>query len=249
MTVFLILALVFSIILTPANADIITLKTGKTYEGIIGAQDDETILLSVPGQMPLKIRRSSIESITKGRPKPKDTIDQSVVVDDLKFLSCRAYYRELRKALKKAKKSIRVMMYFSYRTGHSRNPATNFLNDIEAASRRGVDVKIIFETSHEEIVNKGNMASAEWLDQHGIEVRFFPIFPVMHVKLVLIDDKISFVGSHNWTSSAIYYNVESSVLIRCSRVARVYREYFKRAYQRSTPYRKVKARGKGAKRH
>jgi phosphatidylserine/phosphatidylglycerophosphate/cardiolipin synthase-like enzyme len=62
----------------------------------------------------------------------------------------------------------------------------------------------------------------------------------MHTKLVLIDDEISIVGSHNWTNAAIYNNSESSALVRCPRAARTFREYFNRARARGTPYEEIK---------
>jgi phosphatidylserine/phosphatidylglycerophosphate/cardiolipin synthase-like enzyme len=40
-----------------------------------------------------------------------------------------------------------------------------------------------------------------------------------HMKLVIIDDEIVYVGSHNWSESSLYYNTETSVKIVSEQVA------------------------------
>jgi len=47
-----------------------------------------------------------------------------------------------------------------------------------------------------------------------------------HTKLVIIDGKIVFLGSHNWTQSALQRNHEVSVLIYDEDVAKILLRYF-----------------------
>ncbi|MFH1037757.1 MAG: phospholipase D-like domain-containing protein [PVC group bacterium] len=222
---------------TPAPADTITLKDGSTLEGGIGAQDSETILLSVPGRGLLKIQRSSIESIEQGAVAPGEQVDRAAAVEGLTFLSCREYYMELQKALKNAKESIQVMMYFINYDGRPGTPVSDLVNLLVAARKRGVKVEILLEESTEKNITEANRRAAGFLKKNGIEVRMHPVYPVMHVKLVLIDGDISIVGSHNWTLASTHANVESSVLIESKRVAGEYGKYFKTHFNRAQPYR------------
>lgn len=218
--------------------DTVALKDGRVLKGQVIEEGPDTVTFRYDRGHPFTIRRALIADIALSGSGPRHPDE----VAGFEFLSGEAYLRRVREALGSAQRSIRVMMFFANYTDHPRNPANVLLKEFDQASRRGVDVKIILETSHEKIVTQGNRASADWLLERGIEAVFFPIFPVMHTKLVLIDDEISIVGSHNWTTAAVYYNIESSILVRCPRTAARFKNYFDQAYRRSTPYRNIKAR-------
>jgi phosphatidylserine/phosphatidylglycerophosphate/cardiolipin synthase-like enzyme len=232
----IILALVASSL--PAD-HIVKLKDGRELKGTVVEQAPETIGLETERGVTLRIHRGLIASIEG---PALETPKLPGEVEEFRFIGSRDYLDAVQKAMKSAKRSIKVMMFFSNYSAHPRNAANILLGELAAAKKRGVEVEIILETSHEEIVNRGNRGSADWLLEEGIEAMFYPTFPVMHVKLVLIDDEISIVGSHNWTNAAIYNNSESSALVRCPRTARTFREYFARAQSRSAPYREIKKR-------
>ncbi|MEA1928290.1 MAG: phospholipase D-like domain-containing protein [Candidatus Auribacterota bacterium] len=221
---------------TLCHADIITLKNGSTYEGIIGAEDSKTIILAVPGQMPLKIQKSTIKSIEKKRPEFGITGSSSNEVDDLKFLSRGEYYDELMEVLPEAKKSIYVMMYLMNYKGKPGYPVNDLVNLLVDAHKRGVKVTVLLESASEGSLMKANRRAAKFLKKKGIDVRIYPIYPIMHVKLVLIDDYISIVGSHNWTIASTCSNIESAVLVKSKRIAKEYEQYFKKSYNRAKPY-------------
>ena len=46
------------------------------------------------------------------------------------------------------------------------------------------------------------------------------------MKLVIIDDEIVYVGSHNWTESGLSYNSETSVRIVSEEIATIFKDYF-----------------------
>ncbi len=208
-------------------------------QGTVVGQDPESIGLETEGGSTVRIHRGLIAEIT-GPPLEEPELPGGV--EEFRFIDSRDYLKTVQEAMKSAERSIRVMMFFSNYSSHSRNAANVLISELEAAKKRGVEVEIILETSHEEIVNRGNRASAERLLEGGIEAVFYPTFPVMHTKLVLIDDEVSIVGSHNWTNAAIYNNSESSALVRCPRTARTFREYFTRARASGSPYGEIKKR-------
>lgn len=231
-----IVAILLAGLLNSALADVITMKDGSTYEGIIGAEDSKTIILAVPGQMPLKIQKSAIKSIEKKRAGIGIIGSSSDEVDDLKFLSCGEYYDELMEVLPEAKKSIYVMMYLINYKGKPGYPVNDLVNLLVDAHKRGVKVTVLLESASEGSLMKANRRAAKFLKKKGIDVRIYPIFPIMHVKLVLIDDYISIVGSHNWTIASTCSNTESALLVKSKQIAKEYEQYFKKSYNRAKPY-------------
>lgn len=217
-------------------ADVVTLKDGRVLEGRVIEEGEETVVFQIEGREPVNIHPGLVASIeyAEGRPRHPDE------AEELEFLAGKNYLSRVSEALKSAERSIKVMMYLAYNSGHTRCPGNILMTELARARRRGVEVKVILEGSHVKMVNDANLNSAEWLLERGIEARIFPVFPVMHTKLVLIDDEIVVVGSHNWTAAAIHLNNESSVLVRCRRTARRLRVYFDRAEQRARPYGEMK---------
>lgn len=220
-------------------ADVITLKDGTIMEGIIGAEDRETILLSVPGEGVFKIPKASVETIEQG-PSTGLNHPNRETVDGLKFLSCGEYYKKLQKVFRNAQESILVMMYFVNYAGRPGYPATELVDLLVDAHKRGVKVEVLLETSIENNITEANRRAAAHLSKHGIDARFHPLFPIMHVKLVIVDGMISIVGSHNWTLASAKANIESSVLIRSERVAEKYSRYFQNNFSGAEVYREKK---------
>ena len=218
---------------------IVKFKDGRELKGTVVGQNPQTIELETERGSTVQIHRGLIATI-EGPPLADPKLPGEA--EEFRFIGSRDYLKTVREAMKSAQSSIRVMMFFSNYSSHSRNAANILISELESAKKRGVEVEIILESSHEEIVNRGNRASAERLLEAGIEAVFYPTFPVMHTKLVLIDDEVSIVGSHNWTNAAIYNNSESSALVRCPQTARRFREYFTRARARSTPYGEIRKR-------
>ncbi len=56
-------------------------------------------------------------------------------------------------------------------------------------------------------------------------------FGILHSKLVVIDDKIVYLGSANWTKSAFKYNYEILVKIVDGVTAKLYKYYFEEMMQ------------------
>ena len=52
----------------------------------------------------------------------------------------------------------------------------------------------------------------------------------MHLKLIVVDDWLTYVGSHNITKAALGYNHEAGVLIQSRKFAKVYRKVVEGAW-------------------
>jgi len=57
----------------------------------------------------------------------------------------------------------------------------------------------------------GNPEVYNYLSQNGVNVQLDEKNDTDHMKLVIIDGYIIYIGSHNWSESSLYYNHETSV--------------------------------------
>ena len=143
---------------------------------------------------------------------------------NLSILLDKDYYGNLSVILSRANKSVYVIMYvIKYDPKDPRDPVNTLLNILINLSKRNVDVKIIVDdetyNSYPETIN--------YLLSHNISVKLDESSGrTTHTKLVIIDGKIVFLGSHNWTQSALKRNHEVSVLIYDEDVAKILLRYF-----------------------
>ena len=118
-----------------------------------------------------------------------------------------------------AKESIRIVV-FDWRW-YSNDPGSTvqqFNQAIVRASRRGVKVKAI---SNFEAVVLALIAC-------GCVARKLTTNKLVHVKLIIIDEKICVIGSHNFTGNAFSSNYEASVFFEdvenCARLIKFFDE-------------------------
>ncbi|MCI4457339.1 MAG: phospholipase [Desulfurococcaceae archaeon] len=143
---------------------------------------------------------------------------------NLSILLDKDYYGNLSVILSRANKSVYVIMYvIKYDPKDPMDPVNTLLNILINLSKRNVDVKIIVDdetyNSYPETIN--------YLLSHNISVKLDESSGrTTHTKLVIIDGKIVFLGSHNWTQSALQRNHEVSVLIYDEDIAKILLRYF-----------------------
>jgi phosphatidylserine/phosphatidylglycerophosphate/cardiolipin synthase-like enzyme len=92
-----------------------------------------------------------------------------------------------------------------------------------AMKERGATVKIVMDSAQDIAQSRTNALAAD-----GAEVRFLVglRYPgsagIMHSKMVIVDDRVVFAGSNNFSSSGLITNEENSVVLRAPRhLARV----------------------------
>ena len=96
------------------------------------------------------------------------------------------------------------------------------------ASRRGVEVKVVFEKSQ---INR--YSEYHRLRAAGIEVRNDTNAKLMHNKVLIVDGVIVVTGSFNWSKNAENYNNENIIIIRSTYVAAEYEEEFQKIWNES----------------
>ena len=117
-----------------------------------------------------------------------------------------SYHETIHSYLKEAENSITVAMYFIILEPQGEGPINELVNDIVAAKKRGVQVKIVLEDSK----LRANRLAYEKLKKYDIAVYFDTPEHLLHIKGVAIDDRYIFLGSANWSRSAIEDNYEAT---------------------------------------
>jgi len=121
-------------------------------------------------------------------------------------------------------------VYLFKTTNSKKNYSNTIMQELISAASRGVDVEVILEKSgrKNDSLNKSNDFTAKRLRSGGVKVRFDSTGKVTHSKLVVIDRKIVFIGSHNFSHTALSKSNETSLMIESEGVARYFIDYLNR---------------------
>jgi len=159
--------------------------------------------------------------LTGASPVPGTTGDrghtQGTIAGDhhIELLRDGEYFETLLKAVRGAKTEI-VMAFFLFKTqGYKNSPPDILLRTLIEAAERGVGIRILLEKGKDATspVDESNRKTALRLRAKGIEVSFDTPRRTTHTKVVVIDRRYTFLGSHNLTSSALQYNHELSLFV------------------------------------
>jgi len=139
------------------------------------------------------------------------------------------YYPALVEEIENAQTSIDIAMY-EFKWYENNNSVTELRDMLAERAEQGIKIRMILDQSkwYGKVtdLSKENQKTGEYLAEKGIEVKLDSEKTTTHDKLVIIDNKIVFVGSHNWGSSALTRNNEASVKIEDEKIAEYYENYF-----------------------
>jgi len=148
------------------------------------------------------------------------------------FLPNGDYLQELVKSIENAEKSIVISMYMFKTTDYTKQAPKYIQEALFRAADKGVEITVILDIEEEDgFLNDVNRETAEELQSKGIKVIYDPVDIRTHTKLVVIDEKIVFIGSHNFTHSAMTFNNEASAKIISEGFARQALDYIEGIYQ------------------
>ncbi len=154
----------------------------------------------------------------------------SLPAEDVQWVMDAQYFQVAKKLIQEAKQSIQVMMFeMGYYDQFPNTPSNLLIKELIGARKRGVKVQVILEVKEEEDrASKRNRQSGKILSDGGVEVIYDPPFKTTHAKLMVVDGRLTLLGSTNWTYYALTSNNEDSVLIRSQELARAMMDYFNR---------------------
>jgi uncharacterized protein YneF (UPF0154 family) len=131
---------------------------------------------------------------------------------NISILKNQEYYHALKNDLRDAQRNITVHMYsMIYDFDDSRDWANNLIKELVNAKNRGVNVLVLLEYRTHYGWQHDNIEAYTYLTNKGVEVILDNDDDTDHLKTILIDSSIYYIGSHNWTESGLYYNNEVSV--------------------------------------
>ena len=133
---------------------------------------------------------------------------------DIIMLPDSAYYPTLVDFIRSANHSIDMAMFLFKTTSSPKNKPALLVKELIKARKRGVKIHVTLENSgYQESINRENKKVARKLRKNKIKVFFDTPDITTHSKIVVIDQRYSFIGSHNFSHSALAFNKEFSVLI------------------------------------
>jgi phosphatidylserine/phosphatidylglycerophosphate/cardiolipin synthase-like enzyme len=172
-----------------------------------------TVLILLFTQTALAAGREGLDS-SASRPVP------------VRLLIDGEYFDALKAGIEGAQSEIVICAYLFKTLEGARGYPEQILRSLSAAVKRGVRVYAVMELSQESgDLTRTNGETAERLKQAGIKVCPDPRNRTTHTKLIVIDRRRLFVGSHNLTQSALKYNHEASVLIDSPQLAKEALDY------------------------
>ena len=137
------------------------------------------------------------------------------------------YFPALIEAIDEAQSEIFVCI-FSFKTDmHKDSYPDRILGHLARAAKRGVKVTVIMEIAGrgDDELSMQNRQTGELLEAKGVKVYFDSPRKTTHTKLIVIDERLVILGSHNWTQSALKHNNEISILLERPDLATRARNY------------------------
>ncbi|MGD0845267.1 MAG: phospholipase D-like domain-containing protein [Geobacteraceae bacterium] len=140
------------------------------------------------------------------------------------------YAEALLNRIGNARESIVCSFYLFKITETRNNQPARIAEELVRARKRGVAVTVILEKgkSAQDKLYEENRNTAALLTRDGVNVHFAAPGVTTHNKIVVIDRRYIFLGSHNLTQGALRYNNELSVLIDSPEMAAEVRAYLER---------------------
>ena len=143
------------------------------------------------------------------------------------LLKNQEYVPALTKAIDEAKSEI-IMSFFLFKiSGHKNGSPDLILAHLAKAVKKGIKVTVILENSGgiDPQLDADNRQTKEFLQEKGVKAFLDSPRKTTHTKLIVIDQRLIILGSHNLTQSALKYNNEISVLLDRPDLAKEARNY------------------------
>jgi phosphatidylserine/phosphatidylglycerophosphate/cardiolipin synthase-like enzyme len=137
------------------------------------------------------------------------------------------YFPALLKAIDEAQSEI-FMSIFSFKAGVHKNSYPDIiLAHLARAVKKGIKVIVILENTggNDYKLDAENQQTKQLLEEKGVKVYFDSPRQTTHTKLIVIDERMILLGSHNLTQAALKYNNEISILLDRPDLAKRARNY------------------------
>jgi phosphatidylserine/phosphatidylglycerophosphate/cardiolipin synthase-like enzyme len=122
------------------------------------------------------------------------------------------YYLRLAEAIRSARINVQTCQYvFSTSPSRPWQRSNKIMGALKDANLRGVSIQALFDRPKAKSPNlHSNITTARALADAGITPRCLAVTKTLHIKLIIVDHKFFFAGSHNLTNSSLYSPFELS---------------------------------------
>ncbi len=128
------------------------------------------------------------------------------------------YLAQVLPLISEAKVSIKILIfYWQFDTIHGKSPVARFTNALVQACQRGVIIQVLCES--EEIARRLRLL--------GFKAKNLYSDRLLHAKVMLFDDSLVCIGSHNFTKNAFSSNLEVSLIVDLGSKENALVDYFK----------------------
>jgi phosphatidylserine/phosphatidylglycerophosphate/cardiolipin synthase-like enzyme len=188
------------------------------------------LFLAIPLSLPERLSPSVAAG--HGTARGKEAHPSSLQGCSVTLLKNREYFPALLAAIDNAQKEI-LLSFFLFKTnGHPHSCPEIIMRHLIRAADRRIKVVVVLERGKDSSdIDAQNQDTMVKLKKRGVEVYLDSPKSTTHAKLVVIDRRYTFVGSHNLTHSALKYNNELSVLIDAAPLAEEAANYIKTLHQ------------------
>lgn len=154
------------------------------------------------------------QTVVAAEPGIKAAVSAPPAGCDVRLLKDRDYLPALLEGIDQARREIALSVFFFKTNGFRDNQPDRVLSRLREAVRRGVKVDAVIEQGQKgDNISGSNAETVKKLKAAGIAVCMDEQDRTTHAKMVIIDQRFLFIGSHNLTQSALKYNHEVSVRI------------------------------------
>lgn len=125
------------------------------------------------------------------------------------------YVEVVGELIRAAERSVRVAMFQVQMQGKKARAGPRVLTEgLAWAGLNGIDCRVILNVvGARGRVGVVNRDAAVWLQERKVKVAQLWPRRLCHAKLVIIDDEVAVIGSHNWSVGAMGGNFEVSVVL------------------------------------
>ena len=147
---------------------------------------------------------------------------------ELNILFENDYLPVLKHIINKATRSIYMSIYVAKIFKNRKQDDIKLLfDDLIIAAKNNIDVKILFNSIlNNSLVSRANKNTFFYLKNTNIQLKYTPDSRTTHCKIIIIDDNISILGSHNLSNTSLHKNREVSILIKDELTNKILKEYF-----------------------
>lgn len=131
------------------------------------------------------------------------------------------YYDYLIEELPNAKNRIWISLFKVEIKSNPDDKVMELINLLIKCKKAGIDIRVIIAASNSHpTLLISQISSYNYFDTKRIPVKFYNLsgrrIQNSHSKYILIDNDITVLGTHNWSTNSLFHNIEDSICIKSS---------------------------------